>query len=170
MKPSPSRQTVLEAIGILHENGHDATRHSIADLSGMPLVTVDDTLKRLHNDGEIQRVARGRYAPAPPIRPFRAVRWGCGADGLWFIEAGSERIGLDMDSTHALVRSEGDGTILYTLGGQSIELTADEDRRAGILRQAAVLAAGGADWCDAFESPARRAERTLEALRMVRRR
>ena len=62
-RAEPARIRVLDA------------RHSIADLSGMPLVTIDDTLKRLHNDGEIQRVARGRYAPAPPIRPFRAVRW-----------------------------------------------------------------------------------------------
>ncbi|WP_234263095.1 hypothetical protein [Hydrogenophaga sp. NFH-34] len=106
----------------------------------------------------------------PPIRPFRAVRWGCGGDGQWFIEAGSERIGLDMDSTHTLVRSVCDDAILYTLGDQSIELSADEDRRARVLRQAAVLAAGGADWRDAFESLADRAERAIDAVRVARRR
>jgi hypothetical protein len=165
MRPTASRETVLEAIRILNENGQAATRHTIADLSGMPLVRVDDNIKRLHNEGEIHRVGRGQYAPAPPARPTRAVRWGCIGAGQWFFEAGSERIDINVDEPHDLMRSEQDGAVVYALADQRIELSTGEDMRASILRMAAVL---GADWRDAFESPAERLERVMDAVRLAR--
>lgn len=165
MRPSISRETVLEAIRILTENGQAATRHAIADLSGLPLGRVDDNAKRLHNEGEVRRVGRGQYAPAPTTRPARAVRWGCIGPGQWFFEAGSERIDIDVDGPGELVRSEQDGAVVYTLGSQRIELSTSEDRRASILRMAAVL---GADWRDAFESQAERVGRLMDAVRLAR--
>lgn len=165
MRPSISRETVLEAIRILTENGQAATRHAIADLSGLPLGRVDDTTKRLHNEGEVHRVGRGQYAPAPTERPARAVRWGCIGTGQWFFEAGSERIDIDVNGPGELVRSEQDGAVVYAMSGQRIELSTSEDRRASILRMAAVL---GADWRDAFEPQAERVGRLMDAVRLAR--
>ncbi|WP_234263093.1 hypothetical protein [Hydrogenophaga sp. NFH-34] len=79
--PKPSgRQKVLDVVHEQFRQGQQvSTRETVADITRLPLVTVDDTLKRLHNDGEIQRIARGRYAPAPPHQAVQGgalgLRW-----------------------------------------------------------------------------------------------
>lgn len=164
MSRATNRGTVLDAVRILTENGVEATRHSVADLSGLPLGKVDDHIKRLINSGEIQRTGHGQYAPAPLEPPDRAIRWGCIRSGVWFFQVEDHCIELDTGSLHDLQRVEGLGAVVYRLGAQSIELSASEDRRVGILRKAASTS----EWRDAFESPADRIGRLIDSVRLAR--
>ncbi|MDI3510834.1 MAG: hypothetical protein PWQ61_1599 [Betaproteobacteria bacterium] len=159
-----NRSTVLEAVHILTENGVVATRHSVADLSGLPLGKVDDHIKRLINSGQILRTGHGQYSPAPLDPPDRVIRWGCIRSGVWFFQVGEQRVELDTASPHDLQRFERASAVVYRLGAQSIELSASEDRRAGVLRKAAATA----DWRDAFESPADRLGRLIDSVRLAR--
>lgn len=164
MSRATNRGTVLEAVRILTENGVVATRHCVADLSGLPLGKVDDHIKRLINSGEIQRTGHGQYAPVPLEPPDRAIRWGCIRSGLWFFQVEDHRIELDTASPHDLQRVEELGAVVYRLGAQSIELSASEDRRVGILRKASATA----DWRDAFESPFDRSGLVVNDARLMR--
>lgn len=59
MNAPASSTAILEAAQELHAQGEYVTRHTLAELTGLPLTTVDDRLRNLVEDGQLKRLVRG---------------------------------------------------------------------------------------------------------------
>ena len=66
-------ETILEAIEDLHNQEQIVTRTTLADLTGLQLSIIDDRLSYLVDSGQIIRVQRGVFIPAPKHRPSRIM-------------------------------------------------------------------------------------------------
>ena len=66
-------ETILEAIEDLHNQEQIVTRETLSQLTGLKLSIVDDRLGHLVDSGQIIRVQRGVFIPAPKHRPSRPI-------------------------------------------------------------------------------------------------
>ena len=66
-------ETILEAIEDLHNQEQIVTRETLSQLTGFKLSIVDDRLSHLVDSGQIIRVQRGVFIPAPKHRPARLM-------------------------------------------------------------------------------------------------
>lgn len=58
--PIPSTtQRVYDAVQELRELGQEATRHTVAQLTGLKMSVVDDRLRTLADEGRLRRLVRG---------------------------------------------------------------------------------------------------------------
>ena len=64
---------MLEAIKDLHAQEQIVTRETLSDLTGLKLTVIDDRLSYLIDSGDIHRVQRGVFVPAPEHKPARIV-------------------------------------------------------------------------------------------------
>lgn len=74
--------------------GTEITRHTIAELTQLPRVVVDDRLRALAEDGRIKRLVRGVYALVKQYPPTRPMSKTVLADGFVKIEIGDEVLTL----------------------------------------------------------------------------
>lgn len=72
----------------------EITRHTIAELTQLPMVVVDDRLRALAEDGRIKRLVRGVYAVVKQYPPTRPMSKTVLADGFVKIEIGDEVLTL----------------------------------------------------------------------------
>ena len=85
-------ETILEAIEDLHNQEQIVTRTTLADLTGLQLSIIDDRLSYLVDSGQIIRVQRGVFIPAPKHRPSRIMSKMVLPDGTVKIEIGDDQI------------------------------------------------------------------------------
>ena len=85
-------ETILEAIEDLHNQEQIVTRTTLADLTGLQLSIIDDRLSYLVDSGQIIRVQRGVFIPAPKHRPSRIMCKMVLPDGTVKIEIGDDHI------------------------------------------------------------------------------
>ena len=85
-------ETILEAIEDLHNQEQIVTRTTLADLTGLQLSIIDDRLSYLVDSGQIIRVQRGVFIPAPKHRPSRIMCKMVLPDGTVKIEIGDDQI------------------------------------------------------------------------------
>ena len=96
MNRNNTGQRVYDAVVDLTSTGRRAHRTTLSEHLGMALVTVDDNLKRLKNDGRLKLIERGVYMPIPPAREDRAVSNTMLPDGTCKLEVGDEVLHLTM--------------------------------------------------------------------------
>lgn len=85
---------VLEAIQDLHAQEQIVTRETLAVVTGLKLTVIDDRLGVLADDGEIVRIQRGVYVPAPRHPPARPMSKTLMPDGMVKIEIGDDVLTL----------------------------------------------------------------------------
>ena len=85
-------ETILEAIEDLHNQEQIVTRTTLADLTGLQLSIIDDRLSYLVDSGQIIRVQRGVFIPAPKDRPSRIICKMVLPDGTVKIEIGDDEV------------------------------------------------------------------------------
>ena len=88
----PNAQAILEAIEDLHNQEQIVTRETLAQLTSLKLSIVDDRLSHLVDNGQIIRVQRGVFIPAPKHRPARLMSKMVLPDGTVKIEIGDDQI------------------------------------------------------------------------------
>ncbi|TEU23354.1 type IV toxin-antitoxin system AbiEi family antitoxin domain-containing protein [Alkanindiges illinoisensis] len=66
-------EIVLEAIEDLHAQEQIVTRETLAELTQLKLTVIDDRLAYLVDSGQIHRVQRGVFVPAPVHKPARII-------------------------------------------------------------------------------------------------
>ncbi|MCM1958021.1 hypothetical protein NCZ17_01365 [Acinetobacter modestus] len=88
----PNAETILEAIEDLHNQEQIVTRETLSQLTGLKLSIVDDRLSFLVDSGQIIRVQRGVFIPAPKHRPSRIMSKMVLPDGTVKIEIGDDQI------------------------------------------------------------------------------
>ena len=85
-------ETILEAIEDLHNQEQIVTRTTLADLTGLQLSIIDDRLSYLVDSGQIIRVQRGVFIPAPKHRPSRIMCKMVLPNGTVKIEIGDDEV------------------------------------------------------------------------------
>ncbi len=85
-------ETVLEAIEDLHNQEQIVTRETLSQLTGLKLSIVDDRLSYLVDSGQIIRVQRGVFIPAPKHRVARLMSKMVLPDGTIKIEIGDDEV------------------------------------------------------------------------------
>lgn len=86
--PISSTVAVYNAVCELHANEMPATRETVAEITRLPLTTVDDRLKHLNDEEDIQRILRGHYIPTARFPVARPISKTTLADGMVMIEIG----------------------------------------------------------------------------------
>ena len=94
MSTASTTTAIYEAAQELHAMGTEITRHTIAELTQLPMVVVDDRLRALAEDGRIKRLVRGVYAVVKQYPPTRPMSKTVLADGFVKIEIGDEVLTL----------------------------------------------------------------------------
>jgi len=102
-------ETILEAIEDLHNQEQIVTRETLSQLTGFKLSIVDDRLSHLVDSGQIIRVQRGVFIPAPKHRPSRIMSKMVLPDGTVKIEIGDDQI-LTL-TPRAILQSEVSGQV-----------------------------------------------------------
>lgn len=85
-------ETILEAIEDLHNQEQIVTRETLSQLTDLKLSIVDDRLSYLVDSGQIIRVQRGVFIPAPKHRVARLMSKMVLPDGTIKIEIGDDQI------------------------------------------------------------------------------
>ena len=85
-------ETILEAIEDLHNQEQIVTRETLSQLTGLKLSIIDDRLSYLVDSGQIIRVQRGVFIPAPKHRVARLMSKMVLPDGTIKIEIGDDEI------------------------------------------------------------------------------
>jgi hypothetical protein len=90
---------------VLDLNNTDRTAHRlvVAEVTGLKLSIVDDTLKRLTADGRLKRIERGVYAAVPPPREDRPVSNTMLSDGTCKLEVGDDMVALTLREARMVV-------------------------------------------------------------------
>ena len=104
-----STDQIYAAVQELRELGQEATRHTIAQLTGLKMTVVDDRLRTLADDGRLRRLVRGVYDLEKPYPPPRPMFFGILADGFVKVEVGDDV--LTLSPTEARRRAGGSGLI-----------------------------------------------------------
>ena len=87
--PGQNRDAVLKAITDLTEHGHQASRRRIAEVTGMRMVTVDDHITRLREQGVIRSLYAGLFELVDTT-PDRAVSVTALPRGQFKVEVGND--------------------------------------------------------------------------------
>lgn len=102
-----STQRVYDAVQELRELGQEATRHTVAQLTGLKMSVVDDRLRALADDGRLRRLVRGVYDLEKPYPPPRPMFFGILADGFVKVEVGDDVLTLSPTEARRLARGLG---------------------------------------------------------------
>lgn len=88
-KPGQNWDAVLKAITDLTEHGHQASRRRIAEVTGLRMVTVDDHITRLREQGVIRSLYAGLFELVDTT-PDRAVSVTALPRGQFKVEVGND--------------------------------------------------------------------------------
>ena len=83
---------VLEAIQDLHAQEQIVTRETLADTTGLKLTVIDDRVSHLIDCGQVHRVQRGVFVPAPEHKPARIITKTILPGGTVSIEIGDDHV------------------------------------------------------------------------------
>lgn len=100
---TPAR--VLQLIAEIHESGRIATRQAVADILDVPVVRVDEHIKKLIEAGSIRRILPGVFEPVEVMPAPRAVSV-TRMQGSWItIELGNDLIKITPEEERQLAMS-----------------------------------------------------------------
>lgn len=122
-----SSEIVLEAIKDLHAQEQIVTRETLSDLTGLKLTVIDDRLSYLIDSGDIHRVQRGVFVPAPEHKPARIVSKTVLPGGTVKIEVGDDVLTLTPRENRMLAELMAGAGLQYAsieIGHQAANLTA----------------------------------------------
>ena len=85
-----STDQIYTAVQELRELGQEATRHTIAQLTGLKMTVVDDRLRALVDDGRLRRLLRGVYELVEVFPPPRTTYAGITQSGMVKVEVGDD--------------------------------------------------------------------------------
>lgn len=94
-----STAAVYAAVCEIHANEMPVNRETVAELTNLPLTTVDDRIKYLHDEGSIRRTVRSHYVPADTFPVARAITKTTLPNGMVKLEIGNHV--LDLTPTEA---------------------------------------------------------------------
>ncbi|MGP4865053.1 hypothetical protein ACTXGK_12760 [Psychrobacter sp. T6-5] len=83
-----NKQKVLDAVIDLHNQEQIVTRETLSDILDLKLISIDESLSTLTNDGEIHRIQRGVYVPTVEHKPARIISKIVLPDGTTVIDVG----------------------------------------------------------------------------------
>ena len=87
-RPRSTTDAILDAALELHQQEQPITREAVAQITGLKMTVVDDRLSTLVDNGQLMRVQRGIYLPAPVYEDARAISRTLLPDGRSKIEIG----------------------------------------------------------------------------------
>lgn len=102
-----STQRVYDAVQELRALGQEATRHTVAQLTGLKMSVVDDRLRTLVHDERLTRTVRGVYELAKQYPPPRPMFFGILADGFVKVEVGDDVLTLSPEEARTMGRGLG---------------------------------------------------------------
>lgn len=85
-------QVVLEAVQDLHNMEQVVTRETLRDATGLRLTVIDDRISLLIDNGQVYRVQRGVFVPAPEHKPARLITKTVLPCGTVKIEIGDDHV------------------------------------------------------------------------------
>ena len=141
-----SKELVLEAVRELHAQEQVVTRETLAEHTGLTMTVVDDRIAVLVDDGQVIRVQRGVFIPAPTWPIARPISKTILPDGFVKIEIGDEVLTLTPRESRALgelTSAAAQQFAAIELGRQANEVTAELAQRITILRRLHQRAGGG---------------------------
>lgn len=133
-----SKELVLEAVRELHAQEQVVTRETLAEHTGLTLTVVDDRIAVLVDDGQVIRVQRGVFIPAPTWPVARSISKTILPDGFVKIEIGDEVLTLTPRESRALgelTAAAAQQFAAIELGRQANEVTAELANRITTLRR-----------------------------------
>lgn len=136
-------EIVFEAVCDLHAREQIVTRETLAEVTGLKLVTIDDRLGHLVDLERIRRVQRGVFVPLEQHKPARPISRTMLPDGSTVVEIGDEVLHLTPRESRMLGEA---------MAGSGHQFAAIE-----VGNQAAVLAAE-------LAAKVRKLERMVQAL------
>ena len=83
---------VLDAVQDLHAQEQVVTRETLAEVTGLKLTVIDDRISHLIDCGEVHRVQRGVFVPAPKHKPARIITKTVLPGGTVSIEIGDDHV------------------------------------------------------------------------------
>ena len=83
-------EIVLEAVRDLYAKEQIVTRETLAEVTDMKLMVIDDRLSYLVDNGNIRRVQRGVYVPVEQHKPARLITRTLLPDGTTVLEIGDD--------------------------------------------------------------------------------
>lgn len=83
---------VLEAIQDLHTQEQIVTRETLAEVTGLKLTVIDDRVSHLIDCGQVHRVQRGVFVPAPEHKPARIITKSVLPGGTVVVEIGDDHV------------------------------------------------------------------------------
>ncbi len=83
-----NKQRVLDAVIDLHNQEQIVTRETLSDIPNLKLISIDESLSTLTNDGDIHRIQRGVYVPTVEHKPARIISKIVLPDGTTVIDIG----------------------------------------------------------------------------------
>lgn len=106
-KPLTSTQRVFDAVRDLRGLDQQASRDTVAALTGLKLGIVDDRLRALVDDGKLKRLTRGYYELVETFPPPRAIFCGILSDGMVKLEIGEQVLDLSPTEARTAARALG---------------------------------------------------------------
>jgi len=101
----PTKQIIFEAIQDLHSAEQVVTREALVAVTGLKLTIVDDQIGTLIEGGQVLRVRRGVFVPAPSFPTARAISTTFLPDGLVKLEVGDDCLSLTPREARMLGRA-----------------------------------------------------------------
>lgn len=133
-----SKELVLEAVRELYAQEQIVTRETLAEYTGLTMTVVDDRIAVLVDDGQVIRVQRGVFIPAPTWPAARPISKTILPDGFVKIEIGDEVLTLTPRESRALgelTAAAAQQFAAIELGRQANEVTAELAQRITTLRR-----------------------------------
>ena len=133
-----SKELVLEAVRELYAQEQIVTRETLAEHTGLSMTVVDDRIAVLVDDGQVIRVQRGVFIPAPTWPAARPISKTILPDGFVKIEIGDEVLTLTPRESRALgelTAAAAQQFAAIELGRQANEVTAELAQRITTLRR-----------------------------------
>jgi len=84
-------ELVLEAIQDLHNMEQVVTRETLSTVTGLKLTVIDDRVAYLIDNGQVHRIQRGVFVPAPDHKPARLMSKTVLPDGTVKIDIGDDQ-------------------------------------------------------------------------------
>lgn len=139
MSERTNAEIVLEAIQDLHAQEQIVTRETLMDVTGLKLTVIDDRVASLIDNGQVFRIQRGVFIPAPQHGQARLIGKTILPDGTIKIDIGDDHV-LTLTPREGrmlgeLMAGSGQQFAAIELGHQAIEVTNDLNRRLKQLRK-----------------------------------
>ena len=139
MTERTNAEIVLQAIQDLHAQEQVVTRETLRDVTGLVLTIIDDRVASLIDSGQVFRIQRGVFIPAPQHRPARIIGRYVLPDGTTKIEIGDDHVltltPRESRALGELMAGAGHQFSAIEMGRQAVETANEMNMRLKQLRK-----------------------------------